>query len=427
MLAGMSDQSHGQRSSTAAGVRPGVGAGALVAIAVAGQALGFLVAMLVARRLDVPGFEAYAVAASLFILLASAAPLGAERHAVQALPALGGDVAAVKGLIGWGLRRTLGFALPMAAGVAAWALLSGADTGHAVLVTALSLPAGALAHYGVDLLTALGRPALALLLFRVAVPLSALLMVAFADPLTAPLAVGGWGLGWLLAAGTMTVAAHRGLPAGWAGAEARREPGWGRAARPFLVHRISMVVLAQAPLLALELADPAPGAVGAYAAAAATAGLVTVLATATNRAYARELSGLLAAGDAAAISAARLARLRWLVPAVAGAVAMLWLAPTVVLGWFRPEFVSEGVWPLRILSAAAGFTVLFALAPTWTKFRGQAARLYRLVAGAAAAELLLLALLVPAAGATGAAAAHAVAMVGLYSLLARAGWRDLGR
>ena len=85
-----------------------------------------------------------------------------------------------RGLLRFGVRRTLATAL--ASGVAvgaasAWGWREVDETRLAMIVTCLSLPAGALAHYGVEVLTAVGRPRLALAIFKLFVPSLALIFV----------------------------------------------------------------------------------------------------------------------------------------------------------------------------------------------------------------------------------------------------------
>jgi hypothetical protein len=169
----------------------------LVLVAIIGHAIAFGLSICIARRPSISGFEAYVVAAALFILLATLSPLGAEKLTLRQWPALvhQGDWSLAHGLLRFGLRRTLTTAL-IAGGMVAVAttLRSSDDVRLAVLVTCLSMPAGALAHYGVDLLTAAGRPFRALAIFRVLVPASALTLF------TAALALGVVPEGWLAVA-----------------------------------------------------------------------------------------------------------------------------------------------------------------------------------------------------------------------------------
>jgi len=96
-----------------------------------------------------------------------------------------------------------------------------------------------------------------------------------------------------------------------------------------------------------------------------------------------------------------------------------------LLALFRPEFVSEGVVPLRLLAVATAFSVLFALAPTYLKYRRRNRATYATVACAAAAQGMLLLLLVPRLGATGAAIAYAMSMCGMYGAFAWMAHREL--
>ena len=75
----------------------------LVGVAIAGQAVAYVLSVLVARRLGVDGFEAYVVASAVFILLATFAPRGAEKYALRRLTkkyGAGEDYQFVNGLLG---------------------------------------------------------------------------------------------------------------------------------------------------------------------------------------------------------------------------------------------------------------------------------------------------------------------------------------
>ncbi len=96
-----------------------------------------------------------------------------------------------------------------------------------------------------------------------------------------------------------------------------------------------------------------------------------------------------------------------------------------ILGFFRPEFVNEGLTALRVLAVATVVTVLFSLAPTYLKYMGHNRTMRRIVAGAAAIQLILLVLLVPSFAATGAAFAYTVSMCGMYLVFTRIAHREL--
>jgi O-antigen/teichoic acid export membrane protein len=58
------------------------------ALAITGQALAYLLAVILARRLGVEGFKAYVVASSTFILLVMLAPRGFDKFTLRLLPVL---------------------------------------------------------------------------------------------------------------------------------------------------------------------------------------------------------------------------------------------------------------------------------------------------------------------------------------------------
>ena len=410
-------------------------AGRLVLLAITGQAIAYVLSIVMARRLSLAGFEAYAIASAIFILLATMAPLGAEKYTLRQMPALlrRADWGLARGFLHFGLRRTLLTATAAAVVVALWTSLVDSrdpEIARAILVTCLSLPAGALVHYGLELLSAAGRPVRALAIFRVLVPATALLLAAlcflFGIPVTGPTAIGFWGLAWVVALVVMALSLRRAVdPRLFTAPPSDDRQTWRRESRPFFIYRASLSLLAQAGIIALELLGPEKSAVGAYAAAMATVGMATVLATATNRAYGREMALLLESGDFTTLLRRRRARLAWLAPALALFLLITFVFSAQVLALFRPEFAVAGVVPLRILAATTAFTVLFALAPTYLKFRKRNRTIYTIVGIAAAAQIVLLILLVPGLGATGAAIAYAVSMCGLYGSFAILAHRDV--
>ena len=397
--------------------------------------MAYLLALLLARRLGVAGFEAYAVSGAVFVLMATFVPRGIEKYALRALPALleRADWAGARGFLRFGLRRTLATALLVAAGVAAWAAwlgeLSGA-TRWAIVISCAALPAGALVHYGLEVLSAAGREVRALTLYRVAVPALALLFVLVLLALevepSGAIAAGCWGAAWVLVLGLMVLEARRALPSAVLRAAPAQDAAlWHAEARPFFVYRLSLALLGHTGVLALDALQPSAAAVGAYAVAMGTVSLAAVLATATNRAYARRLSILLERREFASMQALRRERLRWLLPAVAVFLILSFAFTRELLASFRPEFAEVGVLPLRVLAVSTAFTVLLSLAPTYLKFRQRNRATYATVGSAAVAQGLLLLWLVPAHGATGAALAYAISMCGMYAGFAWMAHREL--
>ena len=96
-----------------------------------------------------------------------------------------------------------------------------------------------------------------------------------------------------------------------------------------------------------------------------------------------------------------------------------------ILGLFRPEFVEDGITALYLLAITVTISLTFSLAPTYLKYRKLNRSITKIVAGAAAIQLILLVLLVPHFAATGAALAYAVSMCGMYGIFSWLAHREL--
>ncbi len=407
----------------------------LATLAIVGQGLIYLLTVILSHRLELDGFEAYVVASAAFTLMVSYAPLGAEKYALRLLPALfeRGDWSRAKGFMAFGLRRTLrtSLLLGMVVGVWFWWVSDSPSAIRlAIIVSCLSLPGGALVHYGVEVLSANGHEIRAAAIFRVAVPVIVLVFVGLA--LSLPFEVSGatavacWGLAWALALGMMVIEIRRTAPSQlWSAASVEEARTWRREALPFLAYRLSVALLAQAGVMALDVLQPSAAAVGAFAAAAGTANLVVVLATATNRFYARRLSILLEQRDYEEVLRLRQARRRWLVPTLMVFLVVVFGYGREILTLFHPEFVEEDYMALRVLAVVAAFTVLFSLAPTYLKYVKHNRLVFGTTAGTAVSQIVLLALLIPRFGATGAATAYAVSICGMYGVFAWRARREL--
>jgi O-antigen/teichoic acid export membrane protein len=395
-------------------------------LAVAGQSVAYFLTIVLARQLSVDGFEAYAVASAAFTLMVMYTPRGLEKYALRLLPALfeRKDWPHAKGYLRFGLRRIITVSLLLGSTTFLWvAYFSNYTDGIklAIAMSCLSLPAGALVHYFVEVLSANGRDILATAIFRVAVPLTVLFLVGVllnsSIELSGAIAVGSWGLAWLLMLFVIAIVVRRTTePEIWRAEPVEDKSSWSRAARPFLIYRISLAFLAQVGVIAFDRLHPSASAVGAYVAAIGTANMALVMATSTNRYYARRLSILLEQNDFSGVLRLRRERQRWLLPAIAVFLAAVFYFGPEILGFFRPEFVTEGLTALKILAVSTAISILFALAPTYLKYveRNQATR--NIVVGAAAVQIFLLIILVPRFAATGAAIAYAVSMSGMYVL-----------
>ncbi|WP_158497854.1 polysaccharide biosynthesis C-terminal domain-containing protein [Pseudoxanthomonas suwonensis] len=410
----------------------------LSALSLSGQMVAYALGIVLARQLGVAGFESYVVASAAFVLMVTLVPQGLEKYSLKLLPTLldRGDAAGLLGFLRFSRRRVLLGALLVGGAVGLWASWTdGLSAGMraAIVVSCVSLPAGALVHLGLEVLTALGRASSAALVFRLVVPAMALVLACIAlavyPGMPAAWAIAAWGLSWGLALALMAAQFRRAAPPGLFRTEpVERRRQWQAEARPFWLYRVSLAVLAQAAVLALEWLHPSPGtAVGAFAAAFSTAAIAQVLATATNRVYASRLSLLLANRDFDGIDRLRAERLRWLAAPLLVYLLVAFVFARELIGLFRPEFVAEGATALRILAVSTALTTLLAMAPTYLKHQGENRALFRGVATAAVLLMVLLAVLVPLLGVAGAAVAHAVASVFMYGNLARLAHRGLAQ
>jgi O-antigen/teichoic acid export membrane protein len=407
----------------------------MIGIAAAGQAISYALAIMFVRRLGPGGFEAYAVAAAVFTVMIAVAPAGIDKFSLRILPATleRQDWSAAHGFLRYGAGRIalLSFILAGIVGAGAWWWRGiSLGIGTAILWSCLALPAGALAHFGMEVLSAVGRAGLAAAIIRLGVPVLALasflvLAAVLPDPSGAT-AIASWALAWYAVLVPLFVAVGSTMPPDVWRAEARKEArDWSKEAALFWVHRVGTVAVAQAGVIALEVLDGSSLAVGAYAAAVATTMPAVVLVTATNRVYARGLSIQLERGDLSALSALRQARLRWLVPTVAVFLFVTMIFAEQLMALFGPDFVAAGATPLRILAASAAFSMVFALRPTYLKFTRRRTRLLQAMAIAAIGQFVLLVLLVPSLAATGAALAYAFATLAFYGTVGWMARRDV--
>jgi O-antigen/teichoic acid export membrane protein len=404
-------------------------------IAVSGQSVAYFLTVVLARRLGVEGFEAYAVASAAFTLMVMLSPRGIEKYALRLLPALieRGDWGRIRGFLRFGLKRTLGTSLLLGSMVYVWVQYFSDYSPIiklAIIMSCLSLPTGALVHYYTEVLGANGRDILAIAIFRVAVPATVFILVGLLLYLpvevSGAMAVACWGVAWTLALAAMVIQVRRTTKSQvWLSKPTEERHTWRKEARPFFVYRISLALLAQVGVIALDRLHPSAAAVGAYVAAVGTVNMALVLVTSTNRFYARRLSILLEQRDYGGVLLLRRERLRWLVPAMAIFLTTVFYFGREILGFFRPEFVNEGLTALHVLAVATVITVLFSLAPTYLKYMGHNRAMLRTFVGAAVIQIIMLILLVPQFAATGAALAYAVSMAGMYLIFARIAHREL--
>lgn len=283
-----------------------------------------------------------------------------------------------------------------------------------------------------EVLSANGRDILASIIFRLAVPVTAFVLLALLlySPVevSGAVAVGCWGTAWTLMLAVIVIHVRRAtVPEVWRAQPFEEGPTWRREARPFSIYRISLALLSQVGVIALDRLNPSATSVGAYVAALSTVGLALVLATATNRFYSRQLSIRLEQQDYAGVLALRRERLRLLIPAMVIFLATVFFFGREILGFFRPEFADEGFTALRLLAVATAISAVFSLAPTYLKYSRRNRTMRNIVVAAAAVQVVLLVSLVPRFAATGAAVAYAVSMCGMYLVSSHTAHRELVR
>ena len=407
----------------------------IAAIALCGHVLSLAISVLVARRLEMEEFEAYAVSASAFLLMVSIAPLGLDKYSVRILPALveRRDLGRAHGFFRFGFSTVLASAIAIAVcvGIAvSFAARSDSSVTAALFASCVALPAGALAHFGIEVTTALGAERRATVVLRLLAPTIALacfaLMILLWGDVGGAAAIAAWGIAWICAVAILVVDVRKLTPAAlWTSVPLTEPRNWLSDAFPFLAYRGVLALLSHSSILLLSVMASSPSTVGAYAVALAVTAPFVALITATNRAYGRRLSISLERRDYDAIFEVRKARLRWLLPAIAAMLIVSLVFPHQLVGIFGLQRSDDAVASLRILALAGAFTMTFSLAPTYLKFTR--ARSFTLAAAtiAVAIQTLLLMALAPRWGATGAAMAHGFAMTGMYGAFALVAWRDL--
>lgn len=402
--------------------------GRLAAVGVIGQLLTFTVTVLLARQLPAQGFETYVVAAALYLLLLAVGAQGLDKYALRLMPGKfdRGQWQLAADLFRFAVGRIVGGALIVGGLAAIWAREVRdfpVDTLHAVYLCCLFVPVGVLVNFLAAVLSATGQCVRAAVGTLLLVPMVALVLVALVmlSPvsLTGVTAIVCWGGGWLAALLMLGCWVHRAWTGSRRGCEsAAQRPAWRRASLPFWLYRLGMGVVAQVAVLMLDWLQPSPAVTGAYAAALSMASVAAILAVATNRVYARELSVLMEYGDYRAVNRYRRVRLLWLVPTLGLFLAMVFLFTNPLMELFRPEFAEEGGTAFRLLSVTIATTVLLGVAPTYFKYRGHNLLTFGALAACALLQVVLLWLLVPRLEATGAAIAYMVSMLLMYGSLA---------
>ena len=212
--------------------------------AVAGQLIAYLLTILLARHFTVEGFEAYAVASAVFILLVSVASGGLDKFSIRLIPVLLArrDFLGARGFLEFGVRRTLTLSIVVLAAAAAIVWWFG-NPGQVQPLS--SSPSSRFRRqvsrtFGVEYGSAgAGREVLALAILRVAVPIVVLTLVGMAIAMSllnsAAFAIGIWGLAWVASVVLLFASIRPMLPgAAWRHSRGGMSPSWTSEAAPFL-------------------------------------------------------------------------------------------------------------------------------------------------------------------------------------------------
>lgn len=396
-------------------------------VAVVGQLFAFSISVLLARHLSVDAFEAYVVAAALYLLLLALAAQGLDKYALRLMPGkfdrgqwqLAGDYFV------FALTRILVGAVVVGILAAIWAREVREfppGTLRAVYVSCATVPVGVLVHFLSAVLSATGdcvRSAATTLLLVPAVTLALIgIGVAASLEMSGATSIACWAAGWLVA----LVVVGRWVHLAWTGPRGRISDGsvrppWRHDAFPFWFHRLAMGVVAQIAVLMLDWLQPSAAATGAYAAAMSLATVAAVLAVSTNRMYGREFSILMERNEYPAIYRVCLHRLQWLLPTLGVFLLVTLLFAPQLMKLFRPEFALEGTAALRILALTTATTVVLGVAPTYLKYQRQSRITFVALGACALLQVGLLLALVPRLEATGAAIAYMLSMLLMYGYL----------
>ena len=133
----------------------------LAALAIAGQGLSYALGVLLARWLGVESFEAYAVASAAFVVMVTVATRGLDKFALRIVLRLieRRDWARARGYVLFGVRSTLCASLITGVIVslaASWVGSFSRGSLLAIWVSAPSPPAGAVVHFLMEVMTAVG-------------------------------------------------------------------------------------------------------------------------------------------------------------------------------------------------------------------------------------------------------------------------------
>jgi len=398
-------------------------------------AVGFLVALVLSRRLGAAGYGAYSFAFAWASVLSVPALLGLTQVIVRNVAAYAAQTrwAELKGILIRSNQVVLAMSVLLVATAAVLGLLlldAESPLRYPFLIGLTLVPLLALATIRLSTLQALGHVVLGRLPETVVTPAAFLAFVLVAAPALGPDFSPAWAIG-LQAMATLIAFAlgvhllRRRLPAEAANASPLFETrSWARSAAPFLLFSGLAVVNLQVGTIVLgATADAAE--VGIYGVAGRIAVFTSFFALAAIYALMPLVARLHALGDSS--------RLRTLVPRSAQAVllvsspaALAFLAaPAFFLGLFGGDFV-DGTSVLRILVAGEVAKLVLGNGSLILAMTGFEDHLLKGSAAGVSANVLLLVALVPGLGAEGAAIALAGGGLVASSVFAYSAWTRTG-
>lgn len=400
----------------------------LCLLSLAGYGLVYGLGVFLARALDVESFGDYNVAVAALTLLAAFTTLGLEKYGLKCLPRYyeKGDWERARGFGRFSSWTVLLLSALVAVVYGLWhslaAIEGGVDPHVPTLMAVLFLPAVALFLLSIEVVTVNGGVAKATAVYRLWIPMGALLSIVALDrvagKLSAPAAMLCYGGAWLFGLALIHRLKRRTTPPEVSAAAASYEPRlWLKGGFLFLVHSLLLTLFATSGLLVLELVHSSEQIVGTFAACMQVAGLILIVATSTNRFYAPRISRMIEHRDQRGMLQLIRSRYAWLVPLTAVYLGAVLLAGPAILRLYGAEYAgAHGA--LAVIALGAAVSVLFAMAPYYLKFIDEGSIVLTVTGTAAVVYVALLVFLGRRHGALGAAYAYAISAAGMSIVLA---------
>jgi len=394
--------------------------------------LSYATAIIFARALGAVGYDDYAVAVSLAVILSTLAEMGTGKYALRVMPAYveRAEWSAANGYLRFSTGLILVVSLVLAGVGAAWELFEDGEFGdYASGLVLLFLPAMAWVGAGSEFVMANRAAIRSAFVTRLLVPGSTLVFAVawMLSPyqLTPTGGVLCYGLGWLVGLGVVYVFLRQTTPLEVFEAEAdQRGREWLTRLRPFLFFALLVSVLAKIGVVVLEVVAPAEATVAIYSAAAETGAFIYIVAKSTDKLYLPTASMLIERRDVSALLRAGRERRVWLGSICVGFLLGVLVFGRQILGLFGAEFAA-GFDALCIIAVATCVSTMASLAPAFLKYVD---RQRFVIVATTAAVLAHIGLCFPLGyyyGATGAAISYAIPVITLYVTMALVASREL--